>query len=206
MDKERLVVRNFGPITNLDIEFRKLTLFIGDQGSGKSTVSKLLTICRDLRWWLQILEDADSDEVMRPFYNFSIDEYFHKDSFFEYRINGHKLIFEKGKFSFTSSTWTKDDIKKYISYSDAKLKYRGEVPVSEEIDDVSRSVLEANARMILYILAERNLVGNLSESLASMLTANVPPAQTASGIHELVREGKKKVGALQYTIPWSEGH
>ena len=55
MYSERLVVRNFGPITNLDIEFRRLTLFIGDQGSGKSTLSKLLTIklpdgmTRDLR-------------------------------------------------------------------------------------------------------------------------------------------------------------
>ena len=200
MDKERLVVRNFGPITNLDIEFRKLTLFIGDQGSGKSTVSKLLTICRDLRWWLQILEDADSDEVMRPFYNFSIDEYFHKDSFFEYRINGHKLIFEKGKFSFTSSTWTKDDIKKYISYSDAKLKYRGEVPVSEEIDDVSRSVLEANARMILYILAERNLVGNLSESLASMLTANVPLPKPLLEYMSWFEKAKRKL--VPYNIPF----
>lgn len=34
--------------------------------------------------------------------------------------------------------------------------------------------LLADDSMILYILAERNLVGNLSESLASMLTAKVP--------------------------------
>ncbi|MBO5625865.1 MAG: AAA family ATPase [Prevotella sp.] len=200
MEKERLVVRNFGPITNLDIEFRQLTLFIGDQGSGKSTVSKLLTICRDLRWWLQILENAESDDVMRPFYDFSIDEYFHKDSYFEYRINGHKLTFEDGKFFFTSSTWTKDDIMKYISYSDAKLKYRGEVPISEEIDDVSRSVLDANARMILYILAERNLVGNLSESLASMLTANVPLPKPLLEYMSWFEKAKRKL--VPYNIPF----
>ena len=45
--EERLIVRNFGPVNNLDIEIRPLTLFIGTQGSGKSTISKLLTICRE---------------------------------------------------------------------------------------------------------------------------------------------------------------
>lgn len=202
MDKqnERLVVRNFGPITNLDIEFRRLTLFIGNQGSGKSTVSKLLTICRDLRWWLQILEDNTSDDVMRPFYDFSIGEYFHDDTFFEYRINGHKLTYEQGQFAFVSSTWTKDDIRKYIAFSDAKLKYRGDVPMSEEIDDASRSVLEANARMILYILAERNLVGNLSESLASMLTANIPLPKPLLEYMSWFEKAKRKL--VPYNIPF----
>ena len=32
---ERLIVKNFGPIKNLDISFKKITLFIGDQGTGK---------------------------------------------------------------------------------------------------------------------------------------------------------------------------
>jgi hypothetical protein len=45
------------------------------------------------------------------------------------------------------------------------------VPISETEDKLSNNIMDANARMILYILAERNLVGNLSESLASMLTA-----------------------------------
>ena len=81
MIRERLSVRNFGPITDLDIEIRPLTLFIGTQGSGKSTVSKLLTICRDVRWWLQILKE---DNVMKPFVDFGINEYFHEDTYFLY--------------------------------------------------------------------------------------------------------------------------
>ena len=31
MEKERLVVRDFGPITDLDIEFCPLTFFVGTQ-------------------------------------------------------------------------------------------------------------------------------------------------------------------------------
>ncbi len=47
---EKLTVRNFGPISNLDIIIRPMTLFIGTQGSGKSTIAKLLTFCRESLW------------------------------------------------------------------------------------------------------------------------------------------------------------
>lgn len=200
MFSERLVVRNFGPITNLDIEFRRLTLFIGDQGSGKSTLSKLLTICRDMRWWMQLSEDPDSDEVMKPFYSFAIDEYFEEDSYFQYTNNGHTVKYENGKFNFSSEIWSKADIAKYLSYSNTKLKYRGEIPINEEIDDVSQTVINANARMILYILAERNLVGNLSESLASMITANVPLPQPLMEYMSLFEKARHKL--VPYNLPF----
>ena len=47
---EKIIVRNFGPINELNIEIKRFTVFIGTQGSGKSTISKLLTICRDVYW------------------------------------------------------------------------------------------------------------------------------------------------------------
>ena len=33
---EHLIVKSFGPIRDLDITFKKVTLFIGDQGTGKT--------------------------------------------------------------------------------------------------------------------------------------------------------------------------
>ncbi len=41
---ERLIVKSFGPIKELDITFKKVTLFIGDQGTGKSCVAKLFSM------------------------------------------------------------------------------------------------------------------------------------------------------------------
>lgn len=41
---ERLIVRNFGPIKDVDIEIPRLLVFIGDQASGKSTLAKLIYI------------------------------------------------------------------------------------------------------------------------------------------------------------------
>ena len=163
MEKERLVVRNFGPISNLDIEFRPLTLFIGTQGSGKSTVAKLLTICRNVQWWKQLVEDAESDEVTKPFYGFAIDEYFQEDSYFSYTIEGHTVTYENGQFKVESK-------------------------------------LKTNDNDILYILAERNLVGNLSESLASMLTAKVPLLDPFVEYMSWFEKARFKM--VPYTIPF----
>lgn len=46
---ERLTVQSFGPIRQIDINFRKVNLFIGDQGTGKSCIAKLFSTFR----WLE---------------------------------------------------------------------------------------------------------------------------------------------------------
>jgi ABC-type oligopeptide transport system ATPase subunit len=41
---EKLIIRNFGPITNVELDLRKVNVLIGDQGTGKSTVAKVLAL------------------------------------------------------------------------------------------------------------------------------------------------------------------
>ena len=176
MYSERLIVRNFGPITNLDIEFRRLTLFIGDQGSGKSTLSKLLTICRDMRWWLQLLEDSGSEGIKKPFSDFGIIEYFMEDTYINYSMGGLDIKYEKEVFSIASNDISKDDIKNYFEFLNKKFGYNQSSSSSEEDekDNAEQAFMAANARMILYNPAERNLVGNLSEATASLWSAGIP--------------------------------
>lgn len=170
---ERLVVRNFGPITNLDIEFRRLTLFIGDQGSGKSTLSKLLTICRDMSWWSQLLENAEGDDVKKPFNDFGINEYFMDDTYINYTMQGLAIKYDNEVFSIVSNDISKDDIKNYFLYLNKKLGY-GQDSGQVDKDNASKAFLDSIARMILYNPAERNLVGSLSEATASLWSAGIP--------------------------------
>ena len=44
---EHLYLKNFGPIKEMDIDLKPLMVFIGESGSGKSAILKLLSL---LRW------------------------------------------------------------------------------------------------------------------------------------------------------------
>ena len=47
MERARLIVKNFGPLKDIDIEVREMVTFIGAQASGKSTLAKLISILED---------------------------------------------------------------------------------------------------------------------------------------------------------------
>lgn len=53
---EKLIIKNFGPIKSMNLDLGKVTILIGEQASGKSTVAKVLAICR---FFSYIVEDSD---------------------------------------------------------------------------------------------------------------------------------------------------
>lgn len=50
---ERLYIHDFGPVRDVDVEIKPLTVFIGDQGVGKSTIAKLYSLFRWIEKALQ---------------------------------------------------------------------------------------------------------------------------------------------------------
>ena len=45
--KEELVIQNFGPIRDIKLDnIQRLLILIGESGSGKSTILKVLSLCR----------------------------------------------------------------------------------------------------------------------------------------------------------------
>ena len=45
---EILHIKNFGPIKDVKLELKKVNILIGDQGTGKSTVAKLLAVIKEV--------------------------------------------------------------------------------------------------------------------------------------------------------------
>ena len=41
----KLIIKNVGPIKEVDIELNRLNVFIGPQSSGKSTIAKMISFC-----------------------------------------------------------------------------------------------------------------------------------------------------------------
>ncbi|MEY3219954.1 MAG: hypothetical protein RIT27_1311 [Pseudomonadota bacterium] len=62
---ERLIVKNFGPLKDVDIELKDIMVFIGPQASGKSTLAKILYLINDhLKLSLgMVLDDIDIDDI-----------------------------------------------------------------------------------------------------------------------------------------------
>ena len=130
----KIGIREFGPLkegTGSDmIDVKKCTLFIGPQGSGKSSVAKLVA---EFAW----LEKALVKGVV------SIDELQRKNRFRDRYCNYHRL----------SSFFRAETVIRYIGkYHD--FEYSGErlrvIPRRGEISGLSK---------IMYIPAERNVLG-----------------------------------------------
>lgn len=54
----RLIIKNIGPIADIDIELNKVNVFIGEQSSGKSTIAKIVSFCS----WLE--KTANKDDIL----------------------------------------------------------------------------------------------------------------------------------------------
>lgn len=178
--KEKLVIRHFGPVKDLDAIIRTFTVFIGTQGSGKSTVSKVLTICRDLNWYIKILDG--SHDILEPFKKFGIEEFFHDDTYIHYsrQEDDVEVFFQEGRFRLHTGNLSSEEARNFFSGKIIEankdfLAQMGIMDVSKpDIEEKYGHLLQANARTMLYIPAERNMVGMLSGSLASVMAAKIP--------------------------------
>ena len=140
----RLIVRNVGPIKEVDIDLKKVNVFIGAQSSGKSTLAKIISFCT----WL----DKHTDRTTKQYVNGAIDSlkkyhrltdaYFSKDSVIFYQ--GDNIAFVYNWPEYDPMPFDKED---YV----AELH-----PTMNEIY-FEKPGREKNPKVI-YIPAERNFV------------------------------------------------
>lgn len=99
--QERLIIKNFGPIVKATIDIKPFMVFIGESGSGKSVILKLLSLFRwiykqqQLFYSLELLTKSEVDfethinqTLEVELQNSSLVYYFQKGSFASYEING----------------------------------------------------------------------------------------------------------------------
>lgn len=87
---EKLIIRNFGPIKDVELELKSLNVFIGDQGTGKSTIAKLysaiklFTNVRFLNLEDSNLENDDNWQFQQYVNQLELKNYFNTDTSFYY--------------------------------------------------------------------------------------------------------------------------
>lgn len=90
-----ILIKNVGAISSVNFVLNKLTVLIGPQSSGKSTIAKILTYCQ----WLEkyVIIHQSLDDVDYGFVKDTLVDYFKLNSYlndgFEVRYNGDAIDF-----------------------------------------------------------------------------------------------------------------
>jgi len=166
----KLKIKNVGPIkegysSNNDfLDFTGLTVFIGNQGSGKSTVAKIFST---LSWIEKALVRGDytdryfcqSDQFKKKQLSYQgIDNYLNKNSFIEYIGNAYRITYRNSKLKIEKS-FSKTDYKyTKIMYVPAELNFVSSV---DRPDLLKRLPLPLYTFLDEYEDAKRSLVGSI---------------------------------------------
>ncbi|SNR51881.1 AAA family ATPase [Flavobacterium sp. ov086] len=86
MERAKLIVKNFGPLKDINIEVREMVTFIGTQASGKSTLAKLISILED--------------ENFRRNSKITFEEELNKYNMKSFPNDGTIITYSKGDYSF----------------------------------------------------------------------------------------------------------
>jgi predicted ATPase len=92
--KEKLIIRNFGPIKSVELDLGRFNILIGEQATGKSTVAKLLAVCR----YFSYIIDID-DPLQRNFEEglsaWGLFESIQDDTFISYECKHYSLTVKR---------------------------------------------------------------------------------------------------------------
>jgi AAA15 family ATPase/GTPase len=99
---EKLIIKNFAGIQELEIEIKRINILIGPQASGKSICAKLLFYFKNFVW--EILSTVENEKTKRDLdsnYSKTFEEYFPPDSWGNYDFLIRYEIANVGSFVLT---------------------------------------------------------------------------------------------------------
>ena len=129
MNDAHIIIKNVGPIKDVDVKLNQVNVFMGPQSSGKSTIAKIISYCS----WLEkhvLLQNRIEKTLKKHLIEFhNLDEnYFSEDTYIKYET------------------------------FHCKIEYYGKKPDETTASLRSESNFVFRNRKIEYIPAERNLV------------------------------------------------
>lgn len=148
----RIVVRNFGPIAQAEVELKGVNIIIGPQSAGKSCLLKVACYCTWLEKRIQIAQSADSLKGNSRF--FDLLEQFHRlkgymrgDSYISYESDCMAFSYDQATetfdFRWKDARW--EYLRPRVSYIPAERNMVAVIPNWFEVklpDDNIRSFLQ----------------------------------------------------------------
>lgn len=143
--KSKLIVKNFGAITNATLDLRSVNVLIGPQGSGKSTLAKLYTICNSPELYhipinkkyfffsitqkkqdLEVFKEVSIERFKEALDNYSILNCFKRNTEIEYQCPTHKIKIKDNKIYFEDNLDTNKliDLYEKEDYNSLKKEFK----------------------------------------------------------------------------------
>lgn len=134
--QESIIIRNFGPIKNIEIkDISPFTVFIGESGSGKSTIIKMIVLFRWIYKMLNIRSYLKYANISQSPFSFDFGQYLKNNGFSDYLKSDTDIIYQKG---------------------DTKIYYRNKLTTSPIVPKE-----ELNLEKMSFIADKRNLIPDI---------------------------------------------
>jgi predicted ATPase len=145
--KEKLIIKNFGPIKDVELELGSFNVLIGDQGTGKSTVSKLYSLIYNYAYYdifndvsIESSHDPNTLKFFRNLEWFGIINYLDKDTDIKLYTSRFQFEFAGGVVKSEHPELYKTELSKMPEWINDHFKFN-------------------------YIIAERVYVSTLADAL-----------------------------------------
>ena len=164
--RESLLIKNFGPIREVEIDdIRPLTIFIGESGSGKSTIMKVLAMFRWIYKMMNIRSYLRFAGISKSPFRFSLSSYIANAGFDNYLKENSEIVYTKGSCT--------------ISLSRKKMNAKDLVPQEE-----------LSLEKISFISDKRNMIPDILASNTEKKTANFFLRETFEDFKEAAQKIK----------------
>jgi len=189
----RLVVKNFGVLKNIDIILNKTNLFIGNNGSGKSVLAKLITIVTSF--------DDYSYNFLTQFKKFDIDFIENNTliKFFDKHNDDILLTISNKKINFS---------KKVIDTIETAQKTKDLLNTFTNPDNIEINNILPKIFSSKYIPADRNLISLFNNFVANLITSDIPLPRTLlefSAQYNKARNSIRELSLLNMTFKSNNG-
>ena len=142
--KEKLIIKNFGPIKSVELDLGRFNILIGEQATGKSTVAKLLAVCR---YFSYVVKGADTfnDFIDGPFFvgltAWGLRDFININSYIFYRNAHYSVKVEANKIELNNSSVSEYDEKGEMIFDEKIVEHIVYHPELTPISDKFKKLL-----------------------------------------------------------------
>jgi len=166
---EKLIVKNFGAIQKIEVQLKDLTVFIGETGTGKSTLAKLVSIFRSTDFWEGDIRHVEFFAEKLRYYQ--IANFLEQSTYIEYQSEiGFYFIYNEEEIRQNFLNILLKYIKKNTSnqtIEENKISNFIKSMEEDQISDLTKNLVRSVFKEVIYFPAERSIVSFLSPKYAA---------------------------------------